>query len=616
MTSGAGYYATSGTSLEIGQNITPAVSDYYAFTLTAGESASIAVASQNSAAVHVSLIDSQGNVLATGSSPGVGSSVNESIAGLVPLTTGTYYALVTGSAGAAYNLVVTRDSVLGLGNNTTFASAESMTGTSGALGAITPSASENWYSISLPANSGIALETFTAGSSNDQFVNTLSPVIQLYDPSDQLIASGQGSGNQTLGAAISTAGVYHIRVSSAGGTTGEYFLSSAVSTAPPEVTGVYASGGSAWSPSFYAYLAARGQGDAQLGYRLLGGDGQLLPLPWNNITTISVVFSQDVTINMAAAGLDLIGSADLAAAPSLSSATFSYSSATHTAQWTFAAPLTTDKYLLELPSPAVVSEFGMSLDGEWTTQSSNSPSGDGVSGGDFLFRFNVLPGAVTQNTVVTGVDGGAVRTSLFADTSTANYSPMADVNGDGAITSLDGAIVRANLLQQLPSSDPIPQGGSGGGGQALAAVVGTSESASGNESGPVRSSGTQGSASASVTSGAPSPTIPFVPISPSLPGASQLGAPPAPSLNVSQASDTAPKTAQRILRTALLSQRIEQPQKAISFHSVTRRRLEAIDSIFEDLDAVGIVTGDAPAKAHGGLSVGFPRGARLLATAR
>ena len=524
MTSGSGYYASSGTSLEIGQNIAPAVSDYYAFTLTSGQSASVAVASQNTAAVHVSLIDSQGNVLATGSSPGAGSSVNESIAGFVPSTTGAYYALVTGSAGAAYNLIVTRDSVLGLGNNTAFSSAESMTGTGGAIGAITPSSSESWYSIDLPANSGIALQTYTPGSSNYQFINALSPVIQLYDPSDQLIASGQGNGNQTLGAAISTAGVYHIRVSSAGGTTGEYFLSSAVSTAPPEVTGVYASGGSAWSPSFYACLAASGQGDAHLGYRLLGGDGQLLPLPWINITTISVVFSQDVTINTAATGLDLIGSADLAAAPSLTSATFSYSSASHTPQWTFAAPLTTDKYLLELPSAAVSSEFGMSLDGEWTTQSSNFPSGDGVSGGDFLFRFNVLPGAVTQNTVVTGVDGGAVRTSLFADTSTANYSPMADVNGDGGITSLDGAIVRANLLQQLPSSDPVPEGGSGGGGQALASATSSPETASGNENGPVGQRGIQGSTSASVTSGVPSPTIPLVPIDPSLPGAGQAGA--------------------------------------------------------------------------------------------
>ncbi len=583
MTTGSGYYASSGTSLEIGQNLAPTVSDYYSFTLTAGQSTTVAVASQNSAAVHVSLLDSQGNVVTAGSSPGAGASVNESIAGFVPSTTGTYYALVTGAAGAAYNVVVTRDCVLGLGNNTTFASAQTMTGTSGALGAITPSASENWYSVDLPAHSGIALQTFTPGSSNYQFVNTLKPVIQLYDASDHLIASGQGAGNQTLGAAISAAGVYRIRVSATGGTTGEYFLSSAVSTIPPEVTAIYASGGAAWNPSFYAYLAASGLGDAQLGYRLLGGDGQLLPLPWNNIATISVVFNQDVAINTAAAGLDLIGSADLAAAPSLASATFSYSSATHTAQWTFSAPLTTDKYLLELPSTAAISKFGMSLDGEWSTQSSNFPSGDGVSGGDLLFRFNVLPGAVTQSSVVTGVDGGAVRTRLFADTNSTSYSPLADVNGDGAITSLDGAIVRANLLQQLPSSDPVPPGGSGGGGQAVASSAGVAAAESGEQSGSAALTGT-GNHGPARGGAAPRRSIPNLPLGPSLPGANRPGP---------HAAIASGKAAEQIPKPSLSGeQNIGHSRLASPSRKLIQRRLEAIDAILEDFDAFGTATAE------------------------
>ncbi len=263
----------------------------------------------------------------SGASPGAGASVNEAIANFVPPAPGTYYALVTGAAGAAYNLVVTRDAVFSAGNNVAFASAEDITATSGALGAIVSSAAENWYSINLPANSGIYLQTFTPGGSASQFVNSLSPVIELYDPSDVLIATGQGSGNQTLGAAVTSAGLYRIRILSAGGTTGEYFLNAQVSTTPPEVAAVYASGGTAWSSSFYAYLAASGLGDAQLGYRLLGGNGQLLPLPWNNITTISVVFNQDVSVDTAAAGLALIGSPDLPAPAGLAGAALSYSSA-------------------------------------------------------------------------------------------------------------------------------------------------------------------------------------------------------------------------------------------------------------------------------------------------
>ena len=91
--------------------------------------------------MHVALVDSQGNVLASGASPGEGASVNEAIANFVPPAPGTYYALVTGAAAAAYNLVVTRDAVVSAGNNVAFASAEDITGTSGALGAIVSSAS-------------------------------------------------------------------------------------------------------------------------------------------------------------------------------------------------------------------------------------------------------------------------------------------------------------------------------------------------------------------------------------------------------------------------------------------------------------------------------------------
>ena len=446
----------SGGSLEIAPNILPAVNDYYAFTLGAGQTTTLAVAAQNSAAVHISLVDSQGNPLAAGSSPGGGSPLSEAINDFAA-PAGTYYALVTGAPGAAYSLTVTRNAAFAAGNNVSFATAQDVAGARGALGAISTAASENWYSITLPANSELSLQTYTPGSSASQFVNNLAPAIELYDSSDVLIASGQGARNQTLVQTIATAGAYRIRVHAADSSTGEYFVSIAVNATPPQVAGVYASG-TDWSTAFYAYLANNGLGDAQLGYRLAGGANQLAPLPWTNVTTISVVFSEDVAINTAASGLGLVGSPDLAPPAALGSATFNYSSATHTAQWAFAAPLGEDKYLLNIPSSAVANIFGMSLDGDWTTGASGFPSGDGTAGGDFSFRFNVLPGDVDQNGVVTGPDGIAVRNHLLQDTTMAGYSPLFDVNADGAITSQDGAIVRMQLLHALPDAEPTPPG--------------------------------------------------------------------------------------------------------------------------------------------------------------
>ena len=289
-----------------------------------------------------------------------------------------------------------------------------------------------------------------------------------------------------LAESISTAGTYRIRVHSADSSTGEYFMSIAVSATPPQVAGVYVSG-TDWSPSFSSYLASSGLGDAQLGYRLGGGASQLTPLPWTNVTTISVVFSEDVAINTAASGLALVGSPDLAPPQSLGSAAFSYSSATHTAQWTFAAPLGEDKYLLNIPSSAVANLFGMPLDGDWTTSASGFPSGDGTAGGDFSFRFNVLPGDVDQNGVVAGPDGTAVRNHLLQDTTMAGYSPLLDVNADGAITSQDGSLVRMHLLDSLPQTDATPL--AGGSAVAAASSMGISPRVS-DEAAPAEASAT------------------------------------------------------------------------------------------------------------------------------
>jgi hypothetical protein len=270
---------------------------------------------------------------------------------------------------------------------------------------------------------------------------------------------------------------------------------------------------------------------------------------------------------------------------------FSYSSATHTAQWTFAAPLATDKDLLEVPSSAVMSKFGMSLDGEWTTQSSGYPSGDGVWGGDFLFRFNVLPGAVTQNTVVTGIDGGAVRAKLFADTTSAIYSPLADVNGDGAVTSLDGAIVRANLLQALPSSDPQPQT-PGGGGQNPASPLGAPASESGDASGPVGSASSQRQSAGGSTPARGEWPFSLAPLisTPDRPSGRS-----SPSATATEASASPANGIGRNLGTILSGQRTNgHSRRTVSSQSEIRKRLETLDSILEEFDRLDVSAMDCP----------------------
>ncbi|HKD36801.1 MAG TPA: dockerin type I domain-containing protein, partial [Pirellulales bacterium] len=716
-------YVASGKSLEIGVGIGGTATDVYAFSLAAGQTTTLAAVGQKSTSVTVALENSQGTTLASGASPGSGASVNSIIDNFVAPSAGTYYAVVTGATGASYSLVVTRDSDFGTETNGSSSTAENIDSSKGALGDILASGTtENWYSVNVPAGNAILLTTTTPGSATGQFVNNLVPRIELYSPSDVLIASGQGSDNQSLSAVVSSSGVYLIRVYGANSTSGEYFLSAAidadpptasiapivpnprntplsqiqvvfnkpvsglslsnlslangggpnlltssqtlttsdnitytlgnlapltgsdgsylvslaaspniidssggylasgasgafaidttsptvmispvspnptnsavdsmqivfsepvsgvslaalsltagggpnlltssqtlttsdnvtytlgnlssltaangtytltltaagssitdlagnplasgavaevaVDTSPPTIEGVYVDG-SGWNSSFNAYLASSGSGDSQLGYRVPAGATQLASLPWSNITSLSVVFNEAVTIDTTNSALALIGSPDLPPPAALSTAAFSYNPTTHAATWTFASPLAANKFLISIPAAAVTDTFGSQLDGDWTNPSGSSsgsqyPSGNGTAGGDFNFRFNVLPGDVNQDGAVTGSDGNVLRNYLLLTSADSGYSALADVNGDGAVTGLDGAIVRMNLLQTLPATDPQPPGGS----QPMAAGVASAVNG-----------GTAAAVSPSASAIGPSPT-PAVPTNTGIP---------------------------------------------------------------------------------------------------
>jgi hypothetical protein len=158
-----------------------------------------------------------------------------------------------------------------------------------------------------------------------------------------------------------------------------------------------------------------------------------------------------------------VGSSDLASAPALGTATYSYDSTTHVATWVYRSSLPLNKYLLSIPSAAVTSvASGQALDGEFINGSGALlPSGDAVAGGNFNFRFNILPGDVDQTGVVTGTDGGNVRQHFLQFTTTAGYKPLYDTYGKGAITGIDLMTVQGALLSTLPATDPVAPGGGG-----------------------------------------------------------------------------------------------------------------------------------------------------------
>ena len=72
-----------------------------------------------------------------------------------------------------------------------------------------------------------------------------------------------------------------------------------------------------------------GLGDATLGYKLSNGANQLKTLSWTNVNTISIQFSEAVTLGQN--DLAIIGASNGLAIPSFSG--FSWDSATKTATW-------------------------------------------------------------------------------------------------------------------------------------------------------------------------------------------------------------------------------------------------------------------------------------------
>lgn len=212
------------------------------------------------------------------------------------------------------------------------------------------------------------------------------------------------------------------------------------------------------------HLDAEGLGYAdiaRLGYAMPTGENQLDTLPWTNIDTISIVFSEDVNVDQDDLALWGVNVADYVGEVGFAVDGFSYDSNTFTATWTLAAPIAADKLMIDLNADigGVTDISGNLLDGEWEDGVSTT-SGNSEPGGDFRFRFNVLPGDVDGNGMTISDDLALVRDALGTVVGDEGYLPGLDVNGDGMIISNDLVLVRNQLGAALPDEEPaVPRTG-------------------------------------------------------------------------------------------------------------------------------------------------------------
>ena len=140
----------------------------------------------------------------------------------------TYYVAVDGAvAGEDYRLIVTRDATFDAEPNNTEDTAQALPPAGAALGNLL-SGEVDYYKFNAVRGDTILVETSTPADGLGQFINALDATVELLDPeTGRWIAGDDNSPDGRNGwvrlRALSD-GVYTVRVSSSGGTAGEYAL--------------------------------------------------------------------------------------------------------------------------------------------------------------------------------------------------------------------------------------------------------------------------------------------------------------------------------------------------------------------------------------------------------
>jgi hypothetical protein len=206
-----------------------------------------------------------------------------------------------------------------------------------------------------------------------------------------------------------------------------------------------------WAPSFVSHLASSGLGAG--GYNIpAGSSDQLQTLPWKNVDQIRITFTEDVMIAPESLSVKGVNKATYVFSA------FTYDSNTHTAVWTFNAPIGNDKLMLNLDATGLYqvrsTATGEALDGAWTNGTSTYPSGDSQGGTGFQFRISVLPGDVDADNSTSSADAAMVLQQMDSDAGQPTYDFHCDLDGSGTIAMDDYSAVSLLDGEVLPTEEP------------------------------------------------------------------------------------------------------------------------------------------------------------------
>jgi hypothetical protein len=189
------------------------------------------------------------------------------------------------------------------------------------------------------------------------------------------------------------------------------------------------------------------------GFPMSGLLHQHASLPWNNIDQIKIQFSEDVggALNDSLVRIGGVQTTDYE-----SKFVVTYDSTAFVATIQFASPLQADRLDIGVLD-TLTDAAGNRLDGEWLDGGSQATSGDGIAGGSFHYRINVLPGDLSGDGVVLGNDVTmAVRSRGKSAAADEDFNPLSDLDGSGETTAEEVSSLVRLRGSWLSAIDPTP----------------------------------------------------------------------------------------------------------------------------------------------------------------
>ncbi|MFV2067112.1 MAG: hypothetical protein ACC645_09045, partial [Pirellulales bacterium] len=207
-------------------------SDWYAFSLDDGQSVTLVFRTRPLNEARLELYNDHENLLARGvPAENVSQIINDFMDTTSDGLPDTYFARVMGSR-RKYTLLLGKDADFDAPSTSDSQQDFQAFPASGiVLGALTADgagADADRYRLNVNAGDTLTVTTLLPAAQPGQFVNALDVAVELYNPEDELVATGAGG---SLTHTAQATGSYTVRVLAEGGTAGEYVLSASGATA-------------------------------------------------------------------------------------------------------------------------------------------------------------------------------------------------------------------------------------------------------------------------------------------------------------------------------------------------------------------------------------------------